>query len=102
MLAVMVSNEMVKTSRRLMTMAGISSGSVTSRKVCGQFAERQRGLLIDPLDADEAGLHHQHDIGTASRIWPSTRTRSERGCWAKRMSSRRPTRARFPAPAPAR
>ena len=38
MLAVMLSNEMVKTSRRLATMAGISSGSATSRKVCSRLA----------------------------------------------------------------
>ena len=37
-LAVMLSKEMVKTSSTLATMAGISSGKVTSRKVLNRLA----------------------------------------------------------------
>ena len=45
-------------------MAGMISGSVISRKVWRRLAPSDiAASSIDALDADEARLHHQHDIG---------------------------------------
>ena len=69
-LAVVLSKEMVKASRKPASAAGKSSGSVIEKKVGSLGAERHRCLLQAAADAHQPGLDDQHHEGDGKQDVP--------------------------------